>query len=123
MADFVESFEPEREHCWIAELDGAIASQIFLVRNREKPGVAKLRLLSVEHSARGLGLGRTLVRECIAFARLAGYEKVELWTQDFLLPARKLYQDAGFTLVKFWPNHSFGRDMVSEIWELDLHSC
>lgn len=115
---FFAAHDREREHCWFAELDGQIVGCIFLVRLDEQ--VAKLRLLIVEPEARGYGVGRALVHECIDFARSAGYEKMTLWTQDILLPARRLYAEVGFRLVDAEPTHAFGHDMVSETWALDL---
>jgi DNA-binding MarR family transcriptional regulator/GNAT superfamily N-acetyltransferase len=119
VGEFIENFDPKCERCWIAEKDGEIAGFIFLVR--KSATVCKLRLLLVEPWARGLGLGRRLIAECIAFARDAGFKKMMLWTQSDLLPARKLYKDAGFKLVAKEPHSSWGRkDLVSETWELYL---
>ena len=117
-AQFIKNFDPTRERCWIAELDGEAVGSIFLVKFTEE--IAKLRLLLVEPHARGFGIGRKLVRECIDFARQSRYEKVTLWTQSCLLAARKLYREAGFKLVKEEPQRAFGADLVSEIWELEL---
>lgn len=117
-AQFIKNFDPTRERCWIAELDGEAVGSIFLVKYTEE--IAKLRLLLVEPLARGFGVGRKLIRECIDFARQSGYKKVTLWTQSCLLAARKLYRDAGFKLVKEEPQCAFGADLVSEIWELEL---
>jgi GNAT superfamily N-acetyltransferase len=117
-AQFIKNFDPARERCWIAELDGEAVGSIFLVKYTEE--IAKLRLLLVEPRARGFGIGRKLVRECIAFARQSGYKKVTLWTQSCLLAARKLYREAGFKLVKEEPQRAFGADLVSETWELEL---
>ncbi len=89
-------------------------------RRSRSPGVAQLRLLLVEPSARGLGLGETLVRECERFARQAGYRKIKLWTQSLLLAARSIYQKSGYRLVATEPHHSFGHDLVGETWELPL---
>lgn len=119
VGDFVARRDPQRERCWIAELDGEIAGSIFLVRQSAR--VAKLRLLYVEPWTRGRGLGEQLVKACVDFARDTGYRKVALWTQSELLAARRLYARAGFVCVKEEPNPSFGRDdLVSETWELAL---
>ena len=110
--------DPEREHCWFAELDGRLVGCIFLVRVDER--LAKLRMLIVDPEARGHGIGCALVSTCVDFARQAGYETVTLWTQSILLAARRLYAAAGFRLVASEPVNAFGHDLVSETWELAL---
>ena len=117
--DFLENFDPEREHCWIAERDGERVGCIFLVKDKSK--VCKLRLLLVEPSARGTGLGRRLVEECIAFARAKGYRKMVLWTHAHLSAARAIYKKVGFRkLDKSETHDTFGPPAVSEYWELKL---
>ena len=118
-ARFIQHFDPRRERCWMAEKDGGIVGSVFLVKKSKT--VAKLRLLLVEPSARGLGIGKRLVGECVRFARQAGYRKIALWTQSELPAARHIYQQAGFRLIEEKPHRDWGRDdLVSEIWELTL---
>jgi GNAT superfamily N-acetyltransferase len=93
---------------------------VLLVRHDDE--TAKLRLLYVEPAARGLGIGRRLVAECVGFARQAGYRRVALWTNDVLTAARRIYQQAGFRLAAQQRHHSFGRDLVGQSWELELSS-
>jgi DNA-binding MarR family transcriptional regulator/GNAT superfamily N-acetyltransferase len=118
VTEFAKSNDPARERCWIAERDGEPVGCIFAVA--ESAERAKLRLLLVEPSARGLGLGQRLVAECISFARSAGYREMTLWTQSCLTGARRIYQAAGFKLVHSEPHHSFGHDLVGEHWDLAL---
>ena len=118
VAQFIPNYDPQREHCWIAERAGEILGCVFLVRQTKT--IAKLRLLLVEPSARGLGLGTRLVAECIGFARQAGYRSILLWTNHVLLDARRIYQRAGFRIIQRERHHSFGHDLIGETWELKL---
>ena len=117
---FVRDYDPRRERCWIAEKDGENVGSVFLVKHPEREGVAKLRLLLVEPHARGLGIGRRLVQECTRFARRVGYRKITLWTNSVLEAARRIYEREGYRLVHQEPHHSFGHDLISETWELEL---
>jgi GNAT superfamily N-acetyltransferase len=117
---FIENLDPQRERCWIAELDGVKVGCIFLVRHAEREGVAQLRLFLVQPSARGLGIGHRLVGDCLRFARESGYRAVTLWTNDVLSAARHIYIKAGFELVLEEQHHSYGHDLTAQTWELAL---
>jgi DNA-binding MarR family transcriptional regulator/GNAT superfamily N-acetyltransferase len=121
-AAFVTHFDQERERCWIAEADGEPVGSVFLVKDTDKntDGGAKLRLLLVEPAARGRGIGRRLVGECIDFAHAAGYRTITLWTQSVLVAARHIYEAAGFRLARTEPHKSFGRELIGEYWERAL---
>ncbi len=118
--EFITHFDSKRERCWIAEIDGHNVGHVFLVKHPSHPRTAKLRLLFVEPCARGRGLGDALVTECVRFARASGYKKIVLWTQSILSSAHRIYQRAGFQLVKEEPHHSFGHDLIGQEWELKL---
>lgn len=120
LADFLDHYDPALERCWIAERNGEIVGSVFVVRHPERKGVAKLRLLYVEPSARGLGLGRRLVREVTEFARQAGYHTLTLWTNSVLVSARRIYEAEGYHLVHEGGHHMFGKDLVEQTWELSL---
>lgn len=125
-ADFVDRFEAQREACWIAERDGGNVGCVFLVQARDEatqavlPDTAQLRLLLVEPTARGLGLGERLVAECERFAREKGYRRIVLWTNSVLTAARHIYRKAGYTLTGTETHHSFGQELVGETWALEL---
>jgi GNAT superfamily N-acetyltransferase len=118
VADYAAEHDPAREAAWIAELDGRRVGSVFCVA--EDAETAKLRILLVDPSARGRGIGTRLTRQCIAFAREAGYRRMRLWTNDPLTAARSIYLAAGFTPVEQEPHHSFGADLVGQVYELDL---
>jgi len=115
---FLREFDPAREHCWIAERDGTPIGSVFIVK--ESDTVAKLRLLIVEPTARGLGVGRRLVEECVRFARQAGYGEIVLWTHSILTAARRIYASVGFELVETETHDEFGPELEGEIWRLRL---
>ena len=125
-ADFIDRFDPTREAAWIAERDGQRLGCVCLVQARDEhtgepdPGVAQLRLLLVEPAARGSGLGRRLSVECEHFARQAGYLRLRLWTNSLLVAARHIYAQSGYTLLASEAHHSFGHDLVGEVWEKAL---
>ena len=132
-ANFLQNFDPAKERCWIAEMDGENVGSAFVVRAEGESGeggegtkaaevaeVAKLRLVIVDPKARGLGIGARLVEESIRFARAKGYRELTLWTNDVLHAARHIYQAAGFRLIDNEPYHGFGHDLVGETWTLAL---
>jgi GNAT superfamily N-acetyltransferase len=120
VADFIRTYDPEFERCWIAEQDGENVGSVFVVKHREREGVARLRLLLVEPRARGLGIGKRLARECTLFAREAGYHTITLWTNSVLQAARGIYAQEGYQLVHAEPHDSFGAHEVGETWEMTL---
>jgi DNA-binding MarR family transcriptional regulator/GNAT superfamily N-acetyltransferase len=118
VAAFVRNFDPVRERCWIAEREGENVGTVMLVK--DSTDVARLRLLLVDPKARGLGLGTRLVDECIRFARTSRYRKITLWTHSVLTVARRIYEQAGFTLTHEWTHDDFGKRLVAETWDLTL---
>ncbi|KAJ5760261.1 acyl-CoA N-acyltransferase [Penicillium odoratum] len=119
--DFLKNFDPQSERCWIAEQDGKFLGCIMLVKDLSAAkNAAKIRLFLVEPSARGLGLGRALVRQCTQFAREVGYSHIGLWTQSELVSARHIYGSEGFVHLASEEHASFGIKMVGELWELQL---
>jgi DNA-binding MarR family transcriptional regulator/GNAT superfamily N-acetyltransferase len=120
LGTFVTNFNELTDRAWIAERNAEIIGSIFAVR--ESDDTARLRLLYVEPSARGLGIGRRLVDECIAFARARGFRTLTLWTNDVLAAARHLYEATGFTLVAEEAHRSFGKDLVGQHWSRPLQS-
>lgn len=119
-ADFLEHFDPTRERCWIAERAGERLGCVFLVKEKDAPDTARLRLLLLEPQARGERLGRRLVDECVAFAREAGYREIVLWTHKVLTAARAIYAAVGFQIAETWEHEEFGKMEVSETWRLKL---
>jgi DNA-binding MarR family transcriptional regulator/GNAT superfamily N-acetyltransferase len=118
VAGFIENYDPRRERCWIAEKDQEIVGSVFC--SKRSKSVAQLRLLLVEPEARGLGIGRRLVDECVRFARHSGYKTITLWTQSILHSARYVYKEAGFRRVRRERHASFGADLIAETWVLKL---
>lgn len=118
VAEYVADHDPTRERAWIAEVDGERVGCVFCVAKDEQ--TAQLRILLVEPTARGLGIGSRLVDECLRFATNAGYTTITLWTNDVLVAARRIYEAAGFALVDEQPHHSFGHDLVGQHWSRDL---
>ena len=118
VADYADGDDPHRQAAWIAELDGHRVGCVFCVTADD--ATAQLRILLVHPSARGAGLGGRLVDECVEFARAAGYARMKLWTNHPLAAARRVYLARGFRLVEQEPHHSFGVDLVGQVYELDL---
>lgn len=118
VSTFAKNFDPEYERAWIAVRDGKKVGCVFLV-NKES-GIAQLRLLIVMPEARGLGLGRTLVRACSDFARAAGYHTLVLWTNTELHSARRIYEAEGYRKIREERHEGFGVDFTGEYWELTL---
>ena len=118
VAQFIKNYDPKRERAWVAEKDGERVGAAFVAMGSDQ--IVRLRLLHVERQARGLGIGKRLVEECIRFARQAGYQKMTLWTQSILHAARHIYKKAGFQIVHEEKHHSFGKDLTAETWELNL---
>jgi DNA-binding MarR family transcriptional regulator/N-acetylglutamate synthase-like GNAT family acetyltransferase len=118
VAKFLREFDPAREHCWIAEQEGAPIGSVMLVK--ESDTVARLRMLIVEPKTRGLGVGRALVEECIRFARQAGYSEIVLWTHSILTAARRIYASVGFEIIDTETHDEFGPELLGETWRLRL---
>lgn len=118
VASYLRHYDAQYERCWIAEKDGQPVGSVFVVKN--SPVEAKLRMLLVDPKGRGMGLGTRLVEEAIRFARQTKYQKMVLWTNSVLSAARHIYAKTGFTLVSSEPFHDFGKDLISETWELSL---
>jgi DNA-binding MarR family transcriptional regulator/N-acetylglutamate synthase-like GNAT family acetyltransferase len=119
-ADFIDQYDPACERCWIAEREDEFLGCVFLVRDRTSERTAKLRLLLVEPTARGLGIGRTLVQQCRHFARQSGYSRVVLWTNSILTSARHIYEEEGYRLIQEEEHTSFGKSLTGQNWELQL---
>lgn len=120
VGQFIKNYDPKYERAWVAEKDGERVGAVFVARKSDE--IAQLRLLHVEREARGLGIGKRLVEECVRFARQAGYQKMTLWTQSILLAARHIYKAAGFQIVHEEKHHRFGKDLTAETWELKLRN-
>ncbi len=118
LSKFVRDYDEKFDRAWIAERDGEVVGSVFITR--ASPEVAQLRMLYVDPSARGLGLGRRLVDECIRFSRAKGYKTLMLWTHDILVPAVRIYEAAGFKLIKEERHNEFGHDVNGQIWEMGL---
>ncbi len=118
VADYAAGQNPGREAAWIAEVDGHRVGCVFCVAADDT--TAQLRILLVDPAARGRGLGARLVDECVSFAREAGYARMKLWTNAQLFAARHVYLSRGFTLVSEQPHHTFGVNLVGQVYELDL---
>ena len=120
VSEYVDRRDSRKENAWIAEVDGEPVGSVFCVK--ESDDIARLRLLLVEPSARGRGIGERLVTECLSFARRVGYSQITLWTNNVLVSARRIYEAAGFRLIREEHHHTFGHDLIGQDWLLDLHA-
>lgn len=123
VADFVETFDPKLEKCWIAEAGGERVGCVMLARDNpkaKKADVSRIRLLLLDPKARGMGLGARLVDECVKFSRAKGYKRITLWTHKELTAARAIYAKAGFTKTGEETHDDFGRPATSEYWDMEL---
>jgi DNA-binding MarR family transcriptional regulator/GNAT superfamily N-acetyltransferase len=123
VSDFVKNFDPKLEKCWIADVGGQRAGCVMLVKddpNAKKADVARIRLLLLEPFARGMGLGRKLVDECVAFSQAKGYRRVTLWTHKELSAARAIYAKVGFVKTGEESHDDWGGKATSEFWDMDL---
>ncbi|EKV11356.1 Transcriptional regulator [Penicillium digitatum] len=111
-AEFLDNYDVSIDRCWIAERNDEFLGCAVLVRDRELIDTAKLRLLLVEPSARGLGLGRALIEQCTRFARETGYARIRLWMQNVLVSARRLYANEGYRLVSAEDHVVLGRGIL-----------
>ena len=118
VADFAAARDRAREAGWIAEVDGQRNGCVLCVAADDD--TAELHTLLTLPSARHLGVGSSLVRTCLSFARSAGYRRMTLWTNDVLVAARRIYTAHGFRLTGAEPHHSFGADLVGLTYEADL---
>jgi len=119
VGDYGREHDPTREQGWIAEWSGKRVGCVFCVAGADSD-TAMLRILLVDPTARGRGIGHDLVGTCLDFARRAGYHRMVLWTNDVLVSARRIYQAFGFTLVEEQPHNSFGHDLVGQTWAVQL---
>ena len=118
LADYIRNRDPACERAWIAVRGGRRLGSIFCVRQDSE--TAKLRLFLLVPGARGLGLGKRLLAECIAYARGTGYRRLQLWTHESHAAACALYAAHGFVLGGSKPVRSFGVDLVEQTWTLTL---
>jgi DNA-binding MarR family transcriptional regulator/GNAT superfamily N-acetyltransferase len=117
-AEFHDLPQTPPKDLWIAERNGRILGSVFVIPFERSAEVAQLRMLYVEPTARGQGIGTVLVKQAVRFAREKGYARMRLWTQASLLSARKIYAAEGFKMVESSPHHSFGKELISEVWEI-----
>ena len=118
VAGYAEKHDPRLENGWIAEAGGEPAGCVFCVRR--DADTAQLRLLLVEPSARGLGVGSRLVEECARFARAAGYRRMVLFTTVVQKDAQRIYARAGFELKERTVGDTLGFEVEEQLWSLEL---
>ncbi|MCK4379885.1 MAG: bifunctional helix-turn-helix transcriptional regulator/GNAT family N-acetyltransferase [Candidatus Lokiarchaeota archaeon] len=118
MAEFIENYDPDKDHLWIVEKGTEIVGSIAIVKEDNK--TAQLRWLLVEPHIRNKGIGTKLMHEAISFSKSQGYQKIILGTFSDLKIARKLYSKNGFQLIESKNHHIWGQDLTEEQWEMIL---
>lgn len=118
LISFAENFDPGKENLWMVERGPDIVGSMAIVNAGN--GIAQLRWLLVEPSARGLGIGQTLVAKGVAFGQSQSYASIFLWTIDYLAAAKKIYTGAGFKKTDHKISQVWGQTLTEECWELQL---
>jgi GNAT superfamily N-acetyltransferase len=118
--DFILCSEKGRSRAWLAKKEDKVVGSIFII---ERPNnQAQLRLLFVDRSMRGLGLGRWLTEESIRYSRSKDFSTVYLWTVRGLDRAISLYESVGFTAVGEKRIEEWGTETVEIRYDLRLEN-